>query len=294
MWEAIQTHNLGADRVKEARLQTLIMEFKNLKMSDNDSIDAYAAKLSGLLFKSHLDLKTTGFEDVFGRLKAYEERVKQEDKANDSQEKLLYAMTDYSNRNSDSSRGRGRGSNSRGRGQRRGRGNSHNQGQRDSLKNRKDNRQKGCDIRIRGYFSTMRNSCGSFLIKVPRSANRLYKAQLKVGKPYCLQANIDEESWLWHVRLGHIGFGASEFEHKFSERDRVYVMFDEKKCWNWNQNMKQKGSEPGTFSVLWDEKVIATEHERNHENNSPQQQQHDTVAAAVPVTIAATVPSQNP
>ncbi|GKE55603.1 hypothetical protein Tco_1494788, partial [Tanacetum coccineum] len=78
-----------------------------------------------------LDLRTTGFEDVVGRLKAYEERVKQEDKANDSQEKLLYARTDSSDRNSDSSRGRGRGSYSRGRGrgrgQGRGRGNSQNQ-----------------------------------------------------------------------------------------------------------------------------------------------------------------------
>nr|GFC17506.1 hypothetical protein [Tanacetum cinerariifolium] len=62
-----------------------------------------------------LDLKTTGFEDVVGLLKAYEGRVKQEDKKNNSQEKLLYDRTDYSNRNSNSSRGRGRGSYTQGR-----------------------------------------------------------------------------------------------------------------------------------------------------------------------------------
>ncbi|GJS24254.1 zinc finger, CCHC-type containing protein [Tanacetum coccineum] len=73
-----------------------------------------------------------------------------------------------------------------------------------------------CDIRIRGDFLTMRNSCGNLLIKVPRSANRLYKDQLKVGKPYCLQANIDEESWLWHIRLGHVGFGAMNLMHKLA------------------------------------------------------------------------------
>ncbi|GKC14192.1 retrovirus-related pol polyprotein from transposon TNT 1-94 [Tanacetum coccineum] len=155
MWEAIKTHNLGADHVKEIRLQTLITEFENLKMSDNDTIDAYAAKLSGIASKSAtlgkviselklvkkfltslprrfvhivealeqvLDLKTMAFEDVVGRLKAYEERVKQEDKANNSQEKLLYARTDHSNKNSDSSRGRGRGSYSRGHGRGRGQG----------------------------------------------------------------------------------------------------------------------------------------------------------------------------
>ncbi|GJT99989.1 hypothetical protein Tco_1110328 [Tanacetum coccineum] len=125
MWEAIKTHNIGADRVKEARLQTVIMEFENLKMSDNDSIDAYAAKVSGIASKSAtleevmsehklvkkfltslprrfihivasleqiLDLKTTRFEDVVGPLKA----------------------------NSNLSRGRGRGLYCRGRSQGRG------------------------------------------------------------------------------------------------------------------------------------------------------------------------------
>nr|GEU63784.1 hypothetical protein [Tanacetum cinerariifolium] len=157
MWEAIKIRNLGANRVKEARLQTLITEFENLRMSDNDSIDAYSAKLSGIASKSAtlgevmsehklvkkfltslprcfvhivaaleqvLDFKTTRFEDVVGRLKAIE----------------------YSNGNNDLSRGRGRGSYSRGRGrgrgQGRGRDNSQNQGQRDSSKNREENKQK--------------------------------------------------------------------------------------------------------------------------------------------------------
>ncbi|GKA94867.1 ERD1/XPR1/SYG1 protein [Tanacetum coccineum] len=274
MWEAIKTRNLGADRVKEARLQTLITEFENLKMSDNDTIDAYAAKLSGIGSKSAMlgevmsehklikkfltslprrfvhimadleqviDLKTTGFEDVLGRLKVYKERVKQKDKKNDSQEKLLYARTDYSNRNGDSSRGiekytppksesntdeddvwyfdNG--------------ANNHMTGKNGEQKLLKDIYYilalcsnvislgqatiSGCDIHIQGDFSTMRDSCGSLLIKVPRSANCLYKTQLKVRKPYCLEANIDEESLLWHVRIGHIGFGAMNLMHKLAK-----------------------------------------------------------------------------
>nr|GEW87949.1 hypothetical protein [Tanacetum cinerariifolium] len=43
-----------------------------------------------------LDLKTKRFEDVVGRLKAYEERVKEEDKANVPQENLLYEKRDLS------------------------------------------------------------------------------------------------------------------------------------------------------------------------------------------------------
>nr|GEX02302.1 hypothetical protein [Tanacetum cinerariifolium] len=112
MWEAIKTRNLGAERVKEARLQTLITEFENTKMLDNGTIDEYAANLPTRFvhivaaLEQVLDLKTTGFEDVVSRLKAYEERVKEEDKANDPQENLLYARTEYSNGNNDSSGGR--------------------------------------------------------------------------------------------------------------------------------------------------------------------------------------------
>ncbi|GJT54656.1 putative reverse transcriptase domain-containing protein [Tanacetum coccineum] len=139
----------GVDRMKEARLQTLIIEFENLKMSNNVTIDAYAVKFSGIASKSAtlgevmsehklvkkfltslprrfvhimetleqvLDLKATAFEDVVGRLKAYEERVKEEDKANYAQENLLYARTEYSNKNNDISKQRGRDSYSRGRG----------------------------------------------------------------------------------------------------------------------------------------------------------------------------------
>ncbi|GJU00576.1 uncharacterized mitochondrial protein-like protein [Tanacetum coccineum] len=180
-WEAIKTRKLGAGHVEEARLQTLFTEFENLKMSDNDTIDAYAAKLSSAtLGEQVLDFKTTGFEDVVGRLKVYEERVKQEDKANDSQEKLLYVRTNYSNRNSDSSRGRGCGSYSRGRGRGRGQvrgwGNSQNLGQRDSTKNHGFNEQKGKQHEKRNLSHIQCYRCdqyGHFVSKCPeRNRNR--------------------------------------------------------------------------------------------------------------------------
>ncbi|XP_076913602.1 uncharacterized protein LOC143572291 [Bidens hawaiensis] len=113
MWDSIKTRHLGADRVREARLQTLSMEFDNMKMNESDSIDNFAGKLSGVASKSAalgevidearlvkkflksllrskyiqmvasleqvLDLNKTGFEDVVGRLRAYEERIREED-----------------------------------------------------------------------------------------------------------------------------------------------------------------------------------------------------------------------
>ena len=155
MWEAIKTRHVGADRVREARLQTLMADFDRLKMKDTESIDEFVGRISEISSKSAalgeeieeaklvkkflkclprkkyihivaaleqvLDLKTTSFEDIIGRLKAYEERVFDEDDNQDDQGKLMYAnmetehTRDYNNYNN---RGRGRGGrfNNRGRG----------------------------------------------------------------------------------------------------------------------------------------------------------------------------------
>ncbi|XP_076883685.1 uncharacterized protein LOC143532543 [Bidens hawaiensis] len=42
MWDSIKTRLFGAERVREARLQTLSMEFDNMKMNESDSIDNFA------------------------------------------------------------------------------------------------------------------------------------------------------------------------------------------------------------------------------------------------------------
>lgn len=145
VWEAIKTRNVGAERVKEARLQTLMNEFDRLKMKDTEKIDEFAGKLSEIASKSAalgekieesklvkkflkslprkkyihivasleqvLDLKTNGFEDIVGRLKVYEERVlDEEEETQEDQSKLLYANQEHqSSRDFTGERGRGRG-----------------------------------------------------------------------------------------------------------------------------------------------------------------------------------------
>ena len=92
-----------------------------------------------------LNLKTIGFEDLVGLLKAYEERIKSEDKVTETQSKLLYFKAESSNRNTKSSRGRGRGSNNQGRGRSggRGQGNTQNHSHSKSTKTCDDQKQKG-------------------------------------------------------------------------------------------------------------------------------------------------------
>lgn len=161
LWEAIKSRHMGADRVKEARLQTLMAEFDRLKMKETDSVDDFVGKLSEITSKSAalgenidetkvvkkflhslppkkyihivasleqvLDLKTTSFEDIIGRLKAYEERIQiAEEENQESQSKLMYANmeTHGSHGNRDHSgeyRTRGRGGRFYGRGRGRGR-----------------------------------------------------------------------------------------------------------------------------------------------------------------------------
>ena len=151
IWEATKSRNLGAERVKEARLQTLMNEFERLRMLDSDTIDTFSGKISELAAKSAslgqtldepklvkkflnslprskyihitaalekvLDLNKTSYEDIVGRLKAFEERTLGDD-THDQQGTLLYSNSDQSNRGrgKSGSRGRGRGNRGRGRG----------------------------------------------------------------------------------------------------------------------------------------------------------------------------------
>ena len=152
VWDAVKTRHMGADRVKEARLQTLMAEFDRLKMKDNETIDEFTGRISEISSKSAalgeeieepklvkkflkslphkkyihivaaleqvLDLKTTGFEDIIERLKAYEERINAEEETLEEHSKLMYASSDQ--QYGRSSNGENRGNNTDGRGRGRG------------------------------------------------------------------------------------------------------------------------------------------------------------------------------
>ncbi|KAL1205086.1 hypothetical protein V5N11_016427 [Cardamine amara subsp. amara] len=129
--EAIKSRYLGADRVREARLQTLMVEFDRLKMEDTNSVDDFAGKMSDIAYKSEplgqtieepklvkkflkglhrskyihfvasleqvLHLNETGFEDIVERIKAYEERVGEETQREDHG-KLMFVNNNQQNR----------------------------------------------------------------------------------------------------------------------------------------------------------------------------------------------------
>ncbi|XP_023739877.1 eukaryotic translation initiation factor 3 subunit C-like [Lactuca sativa] len=175
-WEALKIMFVGSDRVKVARIQTLKVELEALCMKETASIDDYTGKVVNIVStlrtlgdkveESHVvkkllrvvspkflqiastleqfgDLETMLVEEVIGRLKAYEERMKGAGESDDR--KLLLTHKEWSERSkrkqegdpkqksnrggfggSRGGRGRGRGRNGGGRGGR-GRSGSHHQ-----------------------------------------------------------------------------------------------------------------------------------------------------------------------
>lgn len=108
VWECLKARFVGADRVKEACLQTLKSEFDALKMKEDEPLDQYAGKLTAMsvrygnlggtlddaamvkkLFdtvpdrfitvvagiEQFFDLKTLPFEEALRRLRAFEQRT---------------------------------------------------------------------------------------------------------------------------------------------------------------------------------------------------------------------------
>ncbi|CAA0357000.1 unnamed protein product [Arabidopsis thaliana] len=156
VWEAIKSKHVGAERVKEARLQTLMAEFDRITMKETESIDSFSDKLAEIASKTAalgenietpklvkkflksvprkkyiqivasleqvLDLNKISFEEIVGRLKVYEDRVCPEEETQDDQTKLMYSNSETNYQGDYRNRGRG------GRGYYRGRGRGRNGG----------------------------------------------------------------------------------------------------------------------------------------------------------------------
>ncbi|KAJ9541475.1 hypothetical protein OSB04_027981 [Centaurea solstitialis] len=157
VWEAIRVRYLGADRVQKARMQTLRSELEMLRMKENETINEFSGKISGIVakFKSlgssleeevvvrkllnsapkkylpiiasieqYSNIETMSFEEAVGRLKAYEERLKSHDGKDEEQGQLLLTNSEHDGKQFGRGRGRGRGfgRGERGRGRGSGRG----------------------------------------------------------------------------------------------------------------------------------------------------------------------------
>ncbi|GJW68800.1 zinc finger, CCHC-type containing protein [Tanacetum coccineum] len=76
----------------------------------------------------------------------------------------------------------------------------------------------GCKVVMEDDELRLYDMDNKIFMKVTRQRNRLYKANLRIGTPVCLLANLKEETWLWHARLGHLNF---ESLRSMAQRDLV-------------------------------------------------------------------------
>ncbi|GKC27388.1 zinc finger, CCHC-type containing protein [Tanacetum coccineum] len=76
----------------------------------------------------------------------------------------------------------------------------------------------GCKVVMKDDELRLYDMDNKIFMKVTRQRNRLYKANLRIGTPVCLLANLKDDTWLWHARLGHLNF---ESLRSMAQRDLV-------------------------------------------------------------------------
>jgi len=47
---------------------------------------------------------------------------------------------------------------------------------------------------------------GNLILKTFLSKNRMFPVDIQMGDFKCLNAIVNNESWLWHLRFGHLNF----------------------------------------------------------------------------------------
>lgn len=130
-WEAIRIMCMGAERVREARAQTLRSEFETIRFKDGETVDDFAMRLTGLVnnlnilgdkiddervvrkflrvvpskysqvaisIETLVDLKTLSIEELTGRLKVVEERLDREGDVSSSEGRLLLTEEEWLSR----------------------------------------------------------------------------------------------------------------------------------------------------------------------------------------------------
>nr|GEU39745.1 zinc finger, CCHC-type [Tanacetum cinerariifolium] len=77
----------------------------------------------------------------------------------------------------------------------------------------------GCKVVMEDDELRLYDMDNKIFMKVTRQRNRLYKSNLRIGTPICLLANLKDDTWLWHARLGHLNF---ESLKSMAQRDLVH------------------------------------------------------------------------
>ena len=64
--------------------------------------------------------------------------------------------------------------------------------------------EKGYDIHMKNMHLWLRDSSNNLIAKVHIANNRLFYLNLQTIDAKCLKVNVQDDSWFWHMRLGHL------------------------------------------------------------------------------------------
>ncbi|GKC64809.1 retrovirus-related pol polyprotein from transposon TNT 1-94 [Tanacetum coccineum] len=67
--------------------------------------------------------------------------------------------------------------------------------------------EKNYDIHFKDRSATIRNQEGKLIVKVPMTKNRMFILNIQHDEAKCLKSCLEDHSWLWHMRYGHLNFG---------------------------------------------------------------------------------------
>ncbi|XP_070022658.1 uncharacterized protein [Nicotiana sylvestris] len=76
------------------------------------------------------------------------------------------------------------------------------------LDNGASNHMCGCKEKFVDINKMLRDSSGTLIAKVHMAKNRLFFLNLKTIDAKCLKANVQDESWYWHMQFEHLNFEA--------------------------------------------------------------------------------------
>nr|GEY02107.1 retrovirus-related Pol polyprotein from transposon TNT 1-94 [Tanacetum cinerariifolium] len=68
-------------------------------------------------------------------------------------------------------------------------------------------KEKNYDIHFKYRSATIRNQEGKLIAKVPMTKNRMFILNIQHDEAKCLKSFLEDHSWLWHMRYGHLNFG---------------------------------------------------------------------------------------
>ncbi|GJV20714.1 retrovirus-related pol polyprotein from transposon TNT 1-94 [Tanacetum coccineum] len=67
--------------------------------------------------------------------------------------------------------------------------------------------EKNYDIHFKDRSATIRNQEGKLIAKVHMTKNRMFILNIQHDEAKCLKSCLEDHSWLWHMRYGHLNFG---------------------------------------------------------------------------------------